>query len=286
MFAITGITGKVGGAAARTLLAAGKPLRAVLRNPAKASIWAAQGAEVAPADIHDSRALATAMAGAEAVLLVPPPVFDPAPDFKEARAVAKSFKAALQQVRPARAVYLSTIGADAAKSNLLSQHSLIESELREMDLPLAFLRPAWFLDNIAWDIAPARTGGRFDAFLQPLDHAIAMVAAEDVGRTAAALLQEDWQGQRIIELAGPQKISSTMMADALARALDKKVTASPVARTAWEQMFEAQGMANPGPRIAMLDGFNQGWITFCGRHEQRHGTITLDAVIAGLLQPG
>jgi NAD(P)H dehydrogenase (quinone) len=32
MFAITGITGKVGGEVARTLLAAGQPVRAVMRS--------------------------------------------------------------------------------------------------------------------------------------------------------------------------------------------------------------------------------------------------------------
>ncbi|NEK55948.1 NmrA family NAD(P)-binding protein, partial [Rhizobium leguminosarum] len=32
MFAITGITGKVGGAVARQLLAAGQPVRAVVRD--------------------------------------------------------------------------------------------------------------------------------------------------------------------------------------------------------------------------------------------------------------
>jgi uncharacterized protein YbjT (DUF2867 family) len=40
MYAITGITGKVGGAVARTLLAAGQPVRAVVRDAAKARSWA------------------------------------------------------------------------------------------------------------------------------------------------------------------------------------------------------------------------------------------------------
>jgi uncharacterized protein YbjT (DUF2867 family) len=35
MYAITGITGQVGGAMARTLLAQGKPVRAVVRNVEK-----------------------------------------------------------------------------------------------------------------------------------------------------------------------------------------------------------------------------------------------------------
>jgi NAD(P)H dehydrogenase (quinone) len=35
MYVVTGITGKVGGALARTLLAAGQPVRAVVRDATK-----------------------------------------------------------------------------------------------------------------------------------------------------------------------------------------------------------------------------------------------------------
>ncbi len=39
MYAITGVTGKVGGAAARALLDAGHAVRAVLRDKKKAAEW-------------------------------------------------------------------------------------------------------------------------------------------------------------------------------------------------------------------------------------------------------
>ena len=41
MYAITGITGKVGGEVARHLLTNGQSVRAVLRDRAKAADWAA-----------------------------------------------------------------------------------------------------------------------------------------------------------------------------------------------------------------------------------------------------
>ena len=37
-----------------------------------------------------------------------------------------------------------------------------------------------------------------------------------------------------------------------------------VPRETWDTLFQPQGMKNPGPRIQMLDGFNQGWIEFEG----------------------
>jgi NAD(P)H dehydrogenase (quinone) len=47
MYAITGITGKVGGELARTLLAVGEPVRAIVRDPKKGQAWTALGCQIA-----------------------------------------------------------------------------------------------------------------------------------------------------------------------------------------------------------------------------------------------
>ena len=47
LYAITGITGKIGGVLARTVLAANQPVRAVVRDADKGAVWAAEGCEVA-----------------------------------------------------------------------------------------------------------------------------------------------------------------------------------------------------------------------------------------------
>ena len=60
MCAITGITGKVGGIVARTLLAAGLPVRAVVRDADKGRPWADRGCEVAIASISDAAGLTNA----------------------------------------------------------------------------------------------------------------------------------------------------------------------------------------------------------------------------------
>src|SRR5580700_7158856 len=92
MYAITGITGKVGGEAARTLLAAGQPVRAVVRDARKGQAWTECGCEVALADIQDAAALTSAFRGAEGVFVLVPPNFDPSEDFREARATAATLK--------------------------------------------------------------------------------------------------------------------------------------------------------------------------------------------------
>ena len=52
MFLVMGITGKVGGATAKHLLAHGREVRALVRNREKASSWANQGVELADGTIQ------------------------------------------------------------------------------------------------------------------------------------------------------------------------------------------------------------------------------------------
>src|SRR5258705_11327282 len=132
MYAITGITGQIGGVIARTRLAAKKPVRAVVRDAEKGKAWAARGCEGALATIEDSSSLAAAFDGAEAVFILVPPNFDPQPGFPEAQAIGVALRSALETARAARVVYLSTIGAQARNPNLLTQHTIIERMLSNL----------------------------------------------------------------------------------------------------------------------------------------------------------
>ena len=284
MYAITGITGKVGGAMARTLLAANQPVRAIVRDAGKAREWAALGCEVTYASMNDASALSAAFEGAEGVFILPPSEFDPAPGFPEARAVIDAVCTALAWARPEKVVCLSTIGAQASETNLLTQRTLMEQALSALDLPVTFLRPAWFMENFAWDVAQARDEGVIASFLQPLDKPVPMIATADVGRVAAELIRQDWSGRRVVELEADQRISPNEAAATFAKVLGHPVKAQAVPRDTWVSLFTSQGMKDPQPRIRMLDGFNEGWIEFenDGADIVKGGT-TLETVLRGLL---
>jgi NAD(P)H dehydrogenase (quinone) len=285
MFAITGITGNVGGELAKNLLAANRPVRAVVRDENKGVAWAGLGCEVAVADIGDAAAMTDAFKGVDGVFVLVPPSFDPQPGFPEAQKTAATLKTALEAAQPGRVVYLSTVGAQAKQTNLLSQHTIIEGVLREMTIPTTFLRPAWFLENASWDVEPARTIGVVSSFLQPLDRQYAMVSTVDIGRVAARLIQEPWTGHRVVELEGPKRVTPNEIATAFAKLLGKTVRMEVVPRERWDELFLAQGMKNPTPRIQMLGGFNEGWIDFEGAEASVvKGTVTLEAVLEKLLR--
>ncbi|MBN3767550.1 NmrA family NAD(P)-binding protein [Burkholderia sp. Ac-20365] len=283
MYAITGITGQVGGVVAKTLLAQGKAVRAVVRSAEKGAPWAARGCEVALAEMHDQAALARAFEGAEGVFVLLPPVFDPSPDFAESRRNIDALRAALSSAKPSRVVVLSTIGAQAVQPNLLNQLGLMEQALRTLPLPVAFLRAAWFFENSAWDVAPAREHGVIPSFLQPLDKPVPMVATDDIGLVAAELLQDSWVGTRVVELEGPRRVTPNEIAAAFADALARPVSMQVVPREEWETLFRSQGMQNPLPRMQMIDGFNEGWIEFEGLSSTRKGVVSLEEVVGRLV---
>ncbi|MET3853204.1 NmrA family NAD(P)-binding protein [Rhizobium sp. OAE497] len=284
MFAVTGITGQVGAVVGEKLLERGLPVRAVMRNAEKAGSWRERGAEIAIAEMTDAAALADAFAGAEAVFLLIPPAFDPAPGFAQAKIIIEALKTALMKAAPKKVVCLSTIGAQAKEENLLTQLGLVERALSELPMPVAFLRAGWFMENSVWDIAPARDGV-MPSFLQPLDKPVPMVGVRDVGAVAAEMLQEDWTGKRIVELEGPYRITPLQMAEAFATVLGRPVQAETIERDAWEALFRSQGMQNPGPRMRMLDGFNEGWIEFEGGEAgSRKGEIKFETAIRELVE--
>jgi uncharacterized protein YbjT (DUF2867 family) len=285
MYAITGITGQVGGAMARTLLARGNAVRAVVRNVEKGQSWAAKGCEIAVADMEDAAALAAAFQGTDGVFILPPSEFDPSPGFPEALRVIAAVKKAIENARPKKVVCLSTIGAQATQPNLLTQRTLLEQALSTLSIPLTFLRPAWFMENFAWDIASARDSGVIALFLQPLDKPVPMIATRDIGLLAAKLIEEDWQGLRVVELEAARRYTPNEVAAALASVVGRPVRAEAVPRETWGSLFKSQGMKDPIPRIQMLDGFNEGWIEFEGGEAgTEKGPTDLEAVLRDLVE--
>jgi uncharacterized protein YbjT (DUF2867 family) len=284
MFVVTGITGNVGSVVADNLLKSGQSVRAVVREKSKGDAWAKCNCEVAVADMYDAAALTEAFQGADGVFVLIPPVFDPKPGFPEAAAIAAALKSAIVAARPGSVVHLSTIGADAKATNLLTQHTIIEDALRELHVPITFLRPGWFMENAAWDVAPAQTEGVIRSFLQPLDRAVPMVATVDIGKLAAEILQKTWTGTSVVELEGPVRVTPYDIAGAFSRLLGRPVKAQAVPRESWESLFRSQGMQNPTPRIRMLDGFNEGWIDFeRGASSSHKGTTSLETVLQSLI---
>src|SRR5580658_6714507 len=276
MYAVMGITGNVGGAVARSLLARGEKVRGIGRNPETAAEWQKQGVELFKADYDDAEALTAAFGGVDGVFVMVPPNFAPAPGYVETKATLDVLHKALSKARPPKAVYLSSIGAEQTSGlGLITSSHLLEQTMRDLPFPQAFLRAGWFFENSAGDVASAREEGRIQFQLCPLDRKVSLVATADIGNVGAETLTQSWKGTRHIEVAGPVGTSPLELAEAVA-----------VPRDQWETLWVSQGMpeGRTAPRAEMVDGFNSGWIHFgVTGAEHVDGTTPLREVIAHLV---
>lgn len=263
MFLVAGITGKVGGAAARRLLEEGHAVRALVRDPQKAAAWSQEGVELRQGDLTDAAAVAAALEGVEGAFVMQPTPVAVAPSFPEARAINAGLREALHRSPPPRLVALSSVGSQhtSGLGNITQTH-LMEEALGDVPCPTAFVRAGAFIDNNVGALERVFSTGWFDSFLQPTDRTFPMIATEDIGREVARLLVEGWSGKKIVELGSP--VSPDDLARAMGEALGRPVEARPIPREQWAARIEAMGLPKDktGPWEEMQDGFNSGWIDF------------------------
>ncbi len=256
MFTVMGITGNVGGAVAENLLAAGKKVRGVVRNPEKAKDWADRGVELVQSAYDDPAGLAKAFAGAEGVFAMIPPNFAPDPGLPDQRRTIAAICDALQQAKPARAVFLSSIGSEQPSGlGLITATHLLEQATRTLPIPVAYLRAGSFMENWLGAVDHIRATGEMPFFYAPLDRKFPLVAARDIGLAGARVLQESWTGERVLEVNGPQGGTDLLeTAAAFGRALGREVKAVQLPETAWQSVLETYRHAGRPHRALYRDG--------------------------------
>ncbi len=261
MFLVMGITGKVGGATARHLLAQGKKVRALVRNREKASSWANRGVELLEGDWNETAAIEQALKGVEGAFVMLPSVWAPSPDYKEARGVIANYVEALTKAAPPRVVALSSMGADKTSGlGMITALSLLEQGFRDLISPTAFVRAGGFFENFLYGLQVAQ-GGTLPVYYNPTNRQSTMVATNDIGAEVASLLTGPaWSGRRVIELGS--MISPDEVAGQLGDVLKLDVQAFAVPRAGWAEAFEQFGIpkGHTGPAEEMFEAVNAGWM--------------------------
>ena len=259
MFLVMGITGRVGGATARHLLAQGKKVRALVRDRARAASWSAQGVELVDGDWNDAAAIERALDGVDGAFVMLPPIWAPSPDFKEARGIIANYVDALSKMPVPRVVALSSMGANNASGmGLITALSLLEQGFRDLALPIAFVRAGGFFENFLYGLHVAQ-GGTLPVFYNPTDRQSTMVASDDIGAEIATLLSGPaWSGHRAIELGS--MVSADDVAAQLGEVMEIDVRAFAVPRAEWPATFEQFGIpkGQSGPAEAMYEAVNTG----------------------------
>jgi len=204
---VTGATGRQGGATARALLAAGVPVRALVRDPAKAKAVEALGAELVVGDLHDVDSVTRAAKGARAVFSVQMPGmsaegFDFAGEVTQGVNLIEGAKAA----GVPQFVHTSVSGAGqhveapgwaegrwASMEPTLGAKAAIQDRLREAGFPQwTLLKPGFFMENFLPDMKflfPRGVDGGLVSVIKP-STSLSLAAVDDIGAAAAAVIAE------------------------------------------------------------------------------------------------
>ncbi len=273
---VTGATGKQGGATARALLAAGIPVRALVRDPAadRARAVEALGAELVTGDLHDRDSVIRAAEGARAVFSVQMPGmtaegFDFDGEIAQGVNLIEGAKAAGVRQFVHTSVtgagrYQEIPGRDSGREDArgtaipatFAAKSAIQDRLRAAGFPRwTLLKPGFFMENFLPSAAfmfPRGVEGGLVSVLNPGTR-LSLVAVNDIGGAAAAAIAapERFHGVEL-ELAGDH-LSMTEIAEILSRALGRQLSAPDMT----EEEALAAGMPSFGASHAWLNEAGQ-----------------------------
>ncbi|MBY5354732.1 NAD(P)H-binding protein [Rhizobium leguminosarum] len=266
MFVIFGATGKVGKATITRLRAKGAPVRAVLRDPAKAAPLAALGCEIAMAEVGDADAMALAMRDATAVQLICP--IDPraADASRQMLQSIERMAEAIDAARPPCILAISDYGAHLTiDTGITSLFRAMEERFRQCNAGMTFLRSAEHMENWARYLKIAGETGMMPSMHLPLTRPFPTVSAADIGDLAADLLLTDEDHgplPRIVHGEGPREYTALDIAAALGQVLARSVVAHELPRANWPATLMRSGLSESYAEliVRLADAHNKGLI--------------------------
>ena len=182
MILLTGITGNIGGATARALLAKGVRFRALVRDPGKAAAWADQGVELVQGDLEDPASVRRALAGVDRALLVMPNG-----EFQERAEL--SFTRTAKEAGLAWIIKLSSPEAVRGTSSPIPlAHIAAEDAIMASGMKWTFVRPSFYMQNFRGSVKAARGTGKLS---MPMGNGtVALTDNNDAGEFIAHVLTD------------------------------------------------------------------------------------------------
>ncbi|MEU1983764.1 NmrA family NAD(P)-binding protein [Nocardia sp. NPDC019395] len=258
---VTGATGRQGGATARALLAAGVPVRALVRDPAtdRAKAVEALGAELVTGDLHDRDSVTRAAEGVRAVFSVQMPGMTATGfDFEGEVTQGVNLVDGAKTAGVPQFVHTSVSGAGqhtetpgwaegrwTSMEPTLGAKSAIQDYVRAAGFRhWTLLKPGFFMENFLPSMAflfPRGIAGGLVSVLHP-ETWLSLAAVDDIGSAAAAAIADPERFDRVeLELASDY-LSMTEIAAVLSDALGTRLPAPDMT----EEQARAAGMPDMG----------------------------------------
>ena len=219
MILLTGITGNIGGATARALLAKGVRFRAMVRDLSKAAPWAAQGVELVQGDIEDAEAVKRALAGVDRALLV-------MSNGQQQEAAEIAFTRTAKAAGLAWIIKLSSPEAvRGTTSPIPLAHIAAEDAIKASGMKWTLVRPSFYMQNFRGSLKSARATGKLS---MPMGKGtVALTDNNDAGLFIAHILTDPNSAQhhgQCYDITGPDPVMSfDQIAQVIGEVISQKV---------------------------------------------------------------
>jgi uncharacterized protein YbjT (DUF2867 family) len=212
---VTGATGKVGQEVVRQLVAENVPIRALVRDSARASHIRLPGVEIVVGDLGRPETLPPALLDVDRVFLLSPA--DPAQVELQGNLVDAASRAGVRHI-----VKVSVAGGPDSGTQIGRWHWATEKQIEASGIAFTFLRPSFYMQQLLMFAPSIVATGSFSLPLGAGE--ISMVDARDVAAVAACALTQEGHERKIYDLTGPEALSFDTVADELSRATGKEIS--------------------------------------------------------------
>ena len=227
MITILGATGHVGGKIADILIKKGEKVRLVARTAERLRPFVSKQAQALAGDALDTEFLVKAFKDTDAVYTLIPPNFKAVKFIEYADKIGESIANALEIARVDRVVNLSSGGAELPTGTgpIVGLNHMEERLNRIKGLKVLHLRPAYFMENLLWNIDMIKSKGLCGDTLRG-DVRLPMIATGDIAAYAAErLVKKDFTGSSVRYLLGQRDLSMIEATEIIGRKINKPALA-------------------------------------------------------------